>query len=92
MCPQITKIDIMNAIKNMTSRIATVYRDEKLGINFYIDVCCGIEGNPYLNCGWSLGNFHSAGYSSKSIWENAQIFNEEVRKYYETNWYKEEFK
>ena len=91
MIPQLTKIDVMNAIKNMTSNIVFVYRNEKLKIWFYISICCGVFGEPSITCGYTLGNLNVCCDMSLGIVGNIEKFNTEVRKYYEDNWYKEEF-
>ena len=91
-CPQITKIDVMNAINNMTSHNAFVYRDEKLRVWFYISVCCGVSGEPNITCGYNLGNVGVCCDMKYGVIGNIENFNRDVRKYYEDNWYKEQFK
>lgn len=85
MCPQITKIDIMNAIQNMTSHNVCVYKDEVNRIWFYICLNCGVTGEPHISCSYTIGNCEFNTEKS-SVVETANNFNKEVKEYYEKNY------
>lgn len=83
MCPQITKIDIKNAIKNMNSHTIFVYKDDDKKIHFCIQICCGDSGIPHITYNYRLNNLNTC--FSDEPYKAIESFNTNVKLYYEKN-------